>query len=141
MNLFKSLASVFIICSMIFLGACESNNHLRSEKKLKSQIQDTWRLVYPIVHGANITESWSFEDGIFYVTRNTNGNIQQDTGTYKIEATWREPYVTISDAPLINEGPVSLNGKWTIIELDDDVLFITFRPPGSGLLQREFVKE
>lgn len=136
MKLIKSIGPVFIICCLFFLMACESNNHLRSEKKLKSQIQATWRLVYPIGE-----ETWRFDDGIFYATRTSNGILRQDTGTYKIEATWKEPYVTISDAELINDGPVNLNEKWTIIELDNTVLFITIRPPGSGLLQREFVKE
>lgn len=136
MKLFKTIVPAFLVCCMLFLLACESNNHLRSEKKLKSQIQASWRLVYPLGE-----ETWRFEDGIFYATKIINGTIHQDTGTYKIEATWKEPYVTISDAELINAGPVNLNDKWTIIELDDKVLFITIRPDGSGLLQREFVKE
>lgn len=136
MNLFKILPAVFIICSVISIAGCESNNHLRSEKKIKSQIQGTWKLAYPIS-----PESWTFSNDTFYVSKTINGMVLKDTGSYKIEATWKEPYVTITDAELINSPPLDLNGKWTIIELDNKVLYLAIRPAGSGLEQREFIKE
>ena len=135
MNFFKQLFFVILASAVVMLSACESNNHLRSEKKIKSQIQGTWKLVYPIG-----SELWTFDDGTFYVSKNIAGAVLQDTGIYSVEATWKEPYVTIKDAELINTS-VDLNGKWTIIELDNKVLYFTIRPSGSGLEQREFIKE
>lgn len=141
MNLFKQLPYLLIICCLFILSACESNNHLRSEKKIKSEIQGTWKLVYLTLDTIPKAEYWTFNNDILYVRKNTDGIIEQDTGIYKIETTWKEPYVTISEADLINSPPLNLNGKWTIIELDSDILFITIRPQGSGLEQREFIKQ
>ena len=125
-----------VLLFAVLLTACESNNHFRSKKKIKEQIQGKWELVYP-----ELNETWSFENGTLYVDKLVGTSIAKDTGTYSIETTWKEPYVNVSGIELFTTPWLDLNGKWTIIELDNKILYIAIRPDGTGLHQREFIKD
>lgn len=125
-----------VVLFAFILTACESNNHFRSKKKLKKQIQGSWELVYP-----ELNETWIFENGVLYVDKLVGSAVAKDTGSYSIETTWKEPYVNIRGIELFVSPGLDLNGKWTIIELDGRILYIAIRPDGTGLHQREFIKD
>ncbi len=63
-----------------------------------------------------------------------------DVGTYTVDATVAAPFLKIEGL----SGVVSpfYNSKWTIVQLDNDILEIaTDYPANAGVLQKEFLKE
>ncbi|HNQ12743.1 MAG TPA: hypothetical protein PKH65_04145 [Bacteroidia bacterium] len=137
----------FVLAGFLILSfsSCENKQWLQSEKKLKKEIQGSWQRIYASPSIENRYEHWIFNDGAIYITkRNTDGSIDTtDHGKYRIDATMFEPFLITSDLEqhVPNVSMEKLNGKWTIVELEDGILYIAHQPENSGVIQREFIKK
>ena len=127
-----------IISITSFLASCETSRPY-SEKKLKQLIQVTWEFV-PISVDDSLSY-WEFnESGKLYRTaiNSASGTIDTlDAPTYTLEAGITNCYVTISGSKY-----EAYNGKWSIINLDEQILVIAVKyKEAGGLVEREFSKK
>ncbi len=154
----KILIALFAIVAV--LASCESNHFFKSEKKLKGDIIGVWNRI-PLGSSDVDKDKWTFEDGtISIVTYRTNydtlydsGSYYQDStqadgvdtlymdkGTYTVDATVAAPFLKIEGLTLSSSE--FYNSKWTIVQLDGQILEIaTDYPNNAGVLQKEFLKQ
>lgn len=145
----KSFCLPKIILSVLFLiftiTGCETNSSFLSNNKLKKTLQGTWQIV-PILSG-DLKQIWKFDDtGNLYITDSVGAPTK--TGAYTVDAGFFHSYVNISgfknSAGLETDIP---NGKWTVVNVDDNVLSMTISEkcsPGQqkcGIRQYEFTKK
>lgn len=133
--------------SCIFLfSSCENNQWFKSEKDLKNKIQGSWKrqfftsLPNPI-YGLNFNEEyWTFIEGDVYRMRIKGSNTDTiDEGTYSIDAKWFSSYLKMEGFSTDTAG--AFNNKFTIVELDKDVLLIATDVPRGGIAQYEFSRK
>lgn len=149
-NLLMALAGLV----MISLTGCEQNDLLLSEKKLNEKIQKTWKVIFANSNDSH--ETWSFNGGgvaINLKKYDTNSNLTLDTtllGSYSIDAKLTKAYVklsgfTFSDTTstgITNSGfkAVDLNRAWTIVVLENDVMYLSATDNGGAIRSLEYVK-
>lgn len=149
-NLLMALAGLV----MISLTGCEQNDLLLSEKKLNEKIQKTWKVIFANSNDSH--ETWSFNGGgvaINFKKYDTNSNVTLDTtllGSYSIDAKLTKAYVklsgfTFSDTTasgITNSGfkAVDLNRAWTIVVLENDVMYLSATDNAGAIRSLEYVK-
>lgn len=149
-NLLMALAGLI----MISLTGCEQNDLLLSEKKLNEKIQKTWKVIFANSNDSH--ETWSFNGGgvaINVKKYDTNSNVTLDTtllGSYSIDAKLTKAYVKLSgftfgDSTSImytnsNFKSVDLNRAWTIVVLENDVMYLSATDNGGAIRSLEYVK-
>ncbi len=134
------------------LVSCEQNDLLLSEKKLNEKIQKTWKVLYSNSNDSH--ETWNFSNGgVVLNFKRYNGNVlTMDTtllGNYSIDARFSKAYVklsgfTFSDSlGLTNSGftATDLNRAWTIVMLDNDVLYLSATDNRGAIRSIEFIKD
>lgn len=143
---------LLVLTILVALAGCESKTFLRSEKKLKSDIQGHWRPISGISHyGTSVypdNVQWYFNNGtiqIVYVDANGKDNVY-DQATYSINTKVDNSFLTISDFTTVdyhNSNPNSygFDITWTIIQLNATTLDIAGRPHDGGLVELEFEKK
>lgn len=123
------LLLAFSFMLLTFVG-CENNDLLLSEKKLNSKIQNKWKVLSASTT-TDYNEIWSFRDGkVVIVSKDETGAEKSVTGTYTIDAKINNAYVTLSGFNYQNQIAShwlasELNRKWTIVELDNGVMYIS----------------
>ena len=157
-------AIIFCICSLALLSSCEDSMILKSEKKMKQDLQGTWERqtqgLYPVfrcgVDSFYFTENWVFSGNnyytvFFYEAANTcdrgtpdlNLLDKADTaivGTFKVDTRIFDAFLKlqwISGADTLTP----FIDKWEFVTLDKDVLYLaTDDPRSNSVVQREFYK-
>ena len=123
------LLLAFSFMLLTFVG-CENNDMLLSEKKLNSKIQNNWKVLSPSTI-TDYNETWSFRDGnVVIVSKDKTGAEKSVTGKYSIDAKINNAYLTLSDFNYQNQIAShwlasELNRKWTIVELDNGIMYIS----------------
>lgn len=139
---------------MISLSGCEQNDLLLSEKKLNEKIQKNWKVIFANSNDSH--ETWSFNSGsvaLHFTKFNSNGSVNIDTtvlGSYAIDARLTKAYVklsgfTFSDTTasgITNSGfkAVDLNRAWTIVVLENDVLYLSATDNSGSIRSLEYIK-
>jgi hypothetical protein len=129
---------------LIFLSGCENNDLLLSEKKLNSKIQKDWRIVSPSP-AIDKREIWSFANGGVKIQYTKNDSIYSVPGNYVIDARATKSYVSITDFTFtnyLNSGftAADLNRKWTIVELEGGVMYLSGIDDRGNIRSIEFIE-
>lgn len=152
-NLLMALAGLV----MISLSGCEQNDLLLSEKKLNEKIQKNWKVIF--ANSNDSRETWSFNNGSValhfkkYKDNNPNDQLLVDTtvlGSYSIDARLTKAYVklsgfTFSDTTasgITNSGfkAVDLNRAWTVVVLENDVMYLSATDNAGAIRSLEYIK-
>ena len=157
---------VFMI-TLIF-SSCEESMILKSEKKMKEDIQGTWRREFQgrviaikqcpsIGDSASIQEYWTFKDNMLYTTFEYDPSLDCDRGTtdlninddvdtiivseFKIDTKILNAYLKLQLISGAGDSVITFVDKWEFITLEDNLLYLaTDDPKGSSVLQLEFSK-
>jgi hypothetical protein len=146
------MKNLFLLASglmLIFLSGCENNDLLLSEKKLNSKIQKTWKIVSPSP-SSDYSETWSFQGGSVTIINKVVSSTGVDStvtngGSYSIDAKFSKAYVNISNFNYVGyiksgfEAKV-LNRKWTIVELDNGIMYLSGVDDNGIIRSMEFVE-
>ena len=130
----------YTCCVLLLLMSfsCGDNLLFKSEKKIKQEVQGVWENI--LLNQMQSREYWALENGNIYLLE-LNGNKFDtiDAGQYSIDAKLAKAYIDIRDFTSTQALLSDYNSRWSIIELTDDLLYITTRQSG-GLLQKEFLR-
>lgn len=153
---------------LLIFSACEDSMFLKSEKKMKDDLQGLWLRNFQGIHPAVVNcpsngdssyfnEYWTFNGSKLYTTFEYETIQGCDRGTPDSNKTDRADTVIISDFKIdtrifnaflkfqiisgVNDSVISFPDKWEFITLDDDVLYLaTDNPQNTSVLQLEFSK-
>ncbi len=118
--------------------SCENNQWFRSEKELKKLIQGTWKKQFFTI--IDYEQNWIFKEGSVYVLNLKAGNKDTiDNGTYSIDAKLFVSYLEMQGFTQDTIG--AFNNKFTIVELDEEVMLIAADLNVGGLIQHEFSRK
>ncbi len=149
--------ALILITSLFFLASCEDNMILRSEKKIKEDLQGTWQREYLGDTNFTAQEFWIFDGDKFYSTfveidppdivdngaRDSTLSDNVDTvviSGFKIDARVLNAFLKFQLIDKGNDTTVFVD-KWEFVTLDDNTLYLaTDDPKGGSVLQREFFK-
>lgn len=131
----------------ISLTSCERNDLLLSEDKLNEKIQKSWKLLNG--YNTDSEETWSFADGTVSLSWSNDRGDHTITGTYSIDARFSTAYVKLDNFSFIVDSlgytnssftAADLNRAWTIVELSDDVLFLSATDDQGNIRSIEYLK-
>lgn len=158
---------ILLILSPLLFTSCEDNMVLRSEKKMKQELQGKWQReflgVQPYVKYCSSTtdsvpfnEFWIFQGDYYYRVFELESSVFCDFGAddqtlsdlvdtltiskFKIDARLTRAYLKFQ---LIDRGvdSTAFVDRWEFVELEDGVLYLaTDDPVSNTVLQREFFK-
>lgn len=153
-NRMKNLLWMLVGLMSLSFVSCEQNDLLLSEKKLNEAIQKSWKVLYSNTNDSH--ETWNFRDGDVTINMkkyNQDGSVRLDTvliGDYSIDARFSKAYVKLSNfvisdsiIGLTNSGfkAADLNRAWTIVVLDDKVLYLSATDNAGAIRSIEFIKD
>ena len=159
-NRMKNLLWMLVGLMSLSFVSCEQNDLLLSEKKLNEKIQTTWKVLYSNNNDSH--ETWSFNEGnvTLRYKRPENGLDTIVTGKYQIDARFSKAYVKLSefifekDTLPVGMGGTGFSGRtnsnftatdlnraWTIVVLDDKVLYLSATDNGGAIRSIEFIKD
>ena len=136
------LAFSFMLLTVV---GCENNDLLLSEKKLNSKIQNNWKVLSPSTT-IDYKEIWSFRDGkVVIVSKDETGVEKIVTGTYSVDTKINNAYVTLSGFTYANQIAShwlasELNRKWTIVELDNGIMYLSGKDDKNVIRSIEFAQ-
>jgi hypothetical protein len=136
------LAFSFMLLTVV---GCENNDLLLSEKKLNSKIQNNWKVLSPSTT-IDYKEIWSFRDGkVVIVSKDETGVEKTVTGTYSVDTKINNAYVTLSGFTYENQIAShwlasELNRKWTIVELDNGIMYLSGKDDKNVIRSIEFAQ-
>lgn len=156
---FKAVKIVSIIFVVLFLSSCEENMWLRSEKKVRNELEGNWNRLSMTKNVIKI-ETWSFKDGVVVITEtemvpnnlddgfkdlNTSDGLDTvtiDVGNFSLDTKLNNVFLRLSELEknVVESAKQGLNAKWTIVDIDKNLLFIA-ADNGSAIIQREFEKK
>ncbi len=137
------------------MSSCEDNMVLRSEKKMKKEIQGTWQREFLGDTAVHYQEQWIFKDDKLYTvfTRNDPPDIYDDgapdstiadnkdtsiVSKFEIDTKISRAYIKFQ---LVYGDTTRFIDKWEFVTLDSDVLYLaTDDPQTNTVLQLEFAK-
>jgi hypothetical protein len=145
---------LFISAALIF-SSCEDNMFLKSEKKMKADLQGTWQREFLGDTAVHRSEQWIFtEDNLYTVytiddppdfyddgAPDTTLYDNRDTNIiskFKIDAKTFKAYLKFQ---LVHGDTTHFVDKWEFVTLKDGVLYLAADDPaGNAVLQLEFAK-
>jgi hypothetical protein len=141
----KIILMITVVLTGIFLTGCENNEILLSEKKLNNELNGTWKIVAPRP-SVDFTETWIFSSGATSVSSSKNSTSINVGGRYSVDAKFSKAYIDLSgysfNSMLYSGFTASdLNRKWTLVELSDDILYISATDDRGAIRSIEFVKQ
>jgi hypothetical protein len=162
---FRFLLAVGVILTF---SACEDSMFLKSEKKMKEDIQGSWlrnfqgRDIYisNCPSGGDtiyVREEWNFTGNMLHTTFQYSPALACDRGTvdlntsddidtvvisqFKIDTRIFDAFLKFQIISGANDSVITFPDKWEFITLDDDLLYLaTDNPSGTSVLQLEFSK-
>lgn len=137
----------WLLAGLLTLGlsSCERNDLLLSEKKLEEKIQSTWKVLYS--NNSDSRETWTFSQGGISITWPKNATEDTTvTGTYTMDARFAKAYVNIGNlnfTRITNSGFTSadLNRAWTIVELNNGILYLSATDNRGAIRSIEFLEQ
>ena len=151
--MFKNLI-LFSLLILIF-ASCEDNMLLRSEKKMKKELQGTWQREFQGDTAVHFDEKWIFTEDKLYTVKSleflpdlyddgapdSTLDDNQDTciiTKFKIDAKTFKAFLKFE---LVNGDTTRFIDKWEFVTLDKDVLYLAADDPTTNtVLQLEFFK-
>jgi hypothetical protein len=145
---------LFGILALLF-SSCEDSMFLRSEKKIKSELQGTWERQFQGDTAIHHREYWIFNGDKLYTTfEEHNPPDLLDNGAIDLSLTDNNDTVIISgfkiDAKVfkafikfqLQQGDTTrFVDKWDIVELEKKTLYMAADDPtGNSVLQLEFAR-
>lgn len=139
--------AIWLIAGLLTFGltSCERNDLLLSEKKLEEKIQRTWKVLYS--NNSDSRETWTFSQGGVTITWPKNATEDTTvTGTYTIDARFAKAYVKIGELDftrMTNSGfnSIDLNRAWTIVELNNGILYLSATDNRGAIRSIEFLEQ
>ena len=156
---------ILAFITLIAFSSCEDSMFLKSEKKMKEDLQGTWLRNFQGINpyfkcsGDSIfyDEYWTFKDDKLYTTINYDQANNCDKGTadsvtsdaidtvivstFKIDTRIFNAYLKLQLVSGGSDSGFVFVDKWEFITLDDEVLYLaTDDPKGNSVLQVEFLK-
>lgn len=148
---------IFGLLAIVF-ASCEDNMFLRSEKKMKEELQGKWQREFLGDSSIHRFEHWTFngdklditytifdppdsyDDGAADINMADNIDTVIKSG-FKVDTKINRAYLKLQLIDKgINDTTVFVD-KWEFVTLEDKVLYIaTDNPDGTSVLQREFSK-
>ena len=139
---------------ILFLGSfllsgCENNDLLQSEKKVRSEIENSnWKRL--AASSQDYHEIWTFTDGTINIAwdKNVNGKIDSSeliVGNYSVSTKTSSSYISFSNIPdslnLTGFEHINLNLKWTIAEINDKVMYLSAATEAGTIRSLEYIKQ
>lgn len=144
----KILRSVSVIILVIVLASCESKTFLRSKKKIESDLQGHWRpIVGTSTYGTSVYDQniqWYFDNGEVKIVKvDGSGNDQViDHSTYSVDTKIDNFFVDLAGFKTKDyDTTYDFSVKWTVIQLNGDILDLAGRPNNGGIVEIEFEKK
>lgn len=141
----KNILLIGVVLTGLFLAGCENNEILLSEKKLNSELNGTWKIIAPRPV-PDFDELWTFGGGATSISSKKGSVNIIATGNYSVDAKFSKAYITLSGYSFnsrlySNFTAADLNRKWTLVELSEDVLYISATDDAGAIRSIEFVKQ
>jgi len=159
----RFLVAAFLV---IIFSSCEDSMILKSEKKMKDDIQGTWRRSFQGadkyfgncgVDSMYYDEYWIFSGDNLHTTYEYASSATCDYGTpdktnidavdtvivskFKIDTKLFDAFLKLQLISGDVDTGSTFYDKWEFVTLDDDVLYLaTDAKDGAGVVQREFIK-
>lgn len=131
---------IFVPILSLFIISCENFTWFQSEDTIKKQITGTWEREF--LADTTMREIWIFQDGNLDIYQwNGSDTSINDHGKFLVDTKLNTALLKTSEltAP---QHTNNYNHKWTIVELDDNILYIAADDAeGTGNVQREFNKK
>jgi hypothetical protein len=143
----KNLLLMCVLLSGLFLtSGCENNEILLSEKKLNNELTGSWKIVAPRPV-SDYDETWTFANGVVTISSvNGTKNIAV-TGNYSVDTKFSKAFIRLSGfnfppTERLSSGftAADLNRKWTLVQLDEKVLYISTTDDRGAIRSIECVK-
>jgi len=144
----KTIFISFIAIAVLAITGCDNLDLLQSEKKLNKSIQKTWRIVTAKAAPTDrAAEKWTFKDNVINIAFKKNNAF--DTlvvGSYKLDTRISKAYVNISafeysDYTNSSFTADDLNRQWTIVELDNGIMYLSAIDTRGAIRSIEFIEE
>ncbi len=145
---------LFVLVALLF-SACEDNMFLRSEKKMKSELQGTWQREFLGDTAVHYSEQWIFNGDKLYTVYQRDDppdhyddgspdstlSDNRDTNIYTKFSLDAKTFKAFLKFQLINGDTSRFVDKWEFVTLDKGVLYLaTDDPKSNTVLQLEFYK-
>jgi hypothetical protein len=144
----KTIFISFIAIAVLAITGCDNFDLLQSEKKLNKSIQKTWRIVTSkAAPNDRAAEKWTFKDNVINIAFKKNNAF--DTlvvGSYNLDTRISKAYVNISAfeySAYTNSSFTAddLNRQWTIVELDNGIMYLSAIDTRGAIRSIEFIEE
>ncbi len=144
----KTILISFIALAVLAITGCDNFDLFQSEKKLNSNIQKTWRIVTSkAAPNDKAAEKWTFKDNVINIAYKKNNTV--DTlviGSYNLDARVSKAYVNVSAfnySYFTTSGFTAddLNRQWTIVELDNGIMYLSATDTKGAIRSLEFIEE
>jgi hypothetical protein len=144
----KTIFISFIAIAVLAITGCDNLDLLQSEKKLNKSIQKTWRIVTAkAAPNDRAAEKWTFKDNVINIAFKKNNAF--DTlvvGSYNLDTRISKAYVNISAfeySAYTNSSFTAddLNRQWTIVELDNGIMYLSAIDTRGAIRSIEFIEE
>lgn len=139
-NLFYVLA-----LSLFVLTGCDNKDLLQSEDKIREQIENkSWKRI-AATPTLDYHEIWAFKEGKLTISVGDSTTAKDTTfnGTYTVDTKVSSSYVSFLGFPsvhqLIGLDFTNLNIRWTIAEINDNVLYLSATNESGTIKSLEFV--
>jgi hypothetical protein len=144
-----------ILFAALIFASCEDSMFLKSEKKMKEDLQGTWQREFLGDTSVHHDEFWIFTGSDLYTTLKEfdppdqvdngapDGNLNDNVDTvvisgFKIDARVFRAYLKLQ--PRMERDSAFVD-RWEFVKLEDDILHIAAdNPIGPGVVQRELYK-
>ena len=143
---------ILTLCAFLLAG-CDNKDLLQSEKKIQSQLEShKWSRIqaYVDTDPAHV-EIWSFSSGTATIQKDRNSDGILDSSevnihaNYVVETKVSSSYVTLTGIPypnsLLGLENVNMNLKWTVAEINDNVLYLSASTEAGTIKSMEFIKK
>jgi hypothetical protein len=144
----KTILLSVIAIAVLAITGCDNFDLFQSEKKLNNNIQKTWRIVTSkAAPNDKAAEKWTFKDNVINITFKKNNAVDTIViGSYNLDARVSKAYVNVSEFKY-NYYTTSgfeaddLNRQWSIVELDNGIMYLSATDTKGAIRSLEFIEE
>ncbi len=136
----KKLLYVLSLCSFLLTG-CDNKDLLQSEDKIRGQLENkNWKRIPATPDPSkDFHEIWTFKEGKLVIAKDSTDL----NGTYSVDTKFSASYVSFLGFPqlhnLVGLDYTNLNIKWTIAEINNNVLYLSASNETGTIKSLEFV--
>lgn len=134
----KKLFYALTLCSFLLAG-CDNKDLLQSEEKVREQLENkNWKRI-AATPNEDFHEIWVFKEGKLEIQKDSSDL----NGTFTVSTKFSSSYVSLTGFPsehnLAGLHFTSLNLRWTIAEINDNVLYLSAANEAGTIKSLEFV--